>query len=49
VIAGDGAVFLIIGNIGIAIFSAANNASSAGVKDKFLAFEITCGDGKGNF
>ncbi|MEZ2227128.1 MULTISPECIES: hypothetical protein [unclassified Microcoleus] len=48
-IAGNGAVFVVIGNLGVAIFSAANNASSAGVKDKLLAFEITCGDGEGNF
>ena len=49
VIAGDGAVFVVVGNFGIAIFGAPDNASSAGIKGEFLAFEIACGDSEGNF
>ncbi len=49
VIAGNRAVFFVVGNLGIAIFGAANNASCAGVKDEFLALEIAAGDGEGNF
>jgi len=49
VIAGNPAVFFVIGNIGMTILGAVNNASCAGVKGKFLALEIATGDGEGNF
>jgi len=49
VIAGNRAVFFVVGNLRIAIFGAANNASCAGVKGKFSAFEIPGSDGEGNF
>ena len=48
-IAGNPAVFFVIGNIGMTIFCATNNASCAGVKGKLLALEIATGDGEGNF
>ncbi len=48
-IAGNPTVFFVIGNIGMTIFCATNNASCAGVKGKFLALEIATGDGEGNF
>ena len=49
VIAGNGGVFVVVGNFGIAVFSAADDAGGAGFKGEFLTFEIALCDGEGDF